>query len=87
MLVAKTKANAPQDSERSASVAGSSKRRVEKSGRKKTVLIGGHFPPIIAQELGILAAEERATKQELLAEALDLLFDKKGKRRIRDLIL
>ena len=54
---------------------------------KNTVLIGGHFPPAIAKQLGILAAEEESTKQQLLAEALDLLFEKKGKRRIKDLVL
>ena len=55
--------------------------------RKNTVLIGGHFPPSVAKQLGILAAEEGTTKQELLGEALDLLFVKKGKNRIRDIAL
>ena len=55
--------------------------------RKNTVLIGGHFPPTVAKQLGILAAEEETTKQQLLAEALDLLFVKKGKSRIKDLSL
>ena len=55
--------------------------------RKNTVLIGGHFPPSVAKQLGILAAEEGTTKQELLGEALDLLFVKKGKSRIRDVSL
>ena len=58
-----------------------------KSGRRNTVLIGGHFPPSVAKQLGILAAEEGMTKQDLLREALDLLFLKKGKRRIEDIIL
>jgi hypothetical protein len=42
-------------------------------------LIGGHFPKHVAQQLKILAAEEDTTEQALLAEALDLLFIKKGK--------
>ena len=58
-----------------------------KSRRKNTVLIGGHFPPSVAKQLGILAAEESTTKQELLGEALDLLFVKKGKSRMRDIVL
>ena len=58
-----------------------------KPRRKNTVLIGGHFPPSVAKQLGILAAEEGTTKQELLGEALDLLFVKKGKSRIRDVAL
>ena len=61
------------------------KRPSTKPSRKNTTLIGGHFPPSVAKQLGILAAEEGATKQELLAEALDLLFVKKGKGRIKDL--
>ena len=60
---------------------------LNKPGRKNTVLIGGHFPPTVAKQLGILAAEEGTTKQKLLAEALDLLFVKKGKRRINDICL
>ena len=63
------------------------KMRARTTGRKNTVLIGGHFPPSVAKQLGILAAEEETTKQELLVEALDLLFVKKGKRRIRDIAL
>ena len=55
--------------------------------RKNTVLIGGHFPPSVAKQLGILAAEEETTKQRLLGEALDLLFVKKGKSRIQDIDL
>lgn len=51
----------------------------------KTVLIGGHFPPEVARQLALVAAEEGVKKNELLAEALDLLFVKKGKSRIKDL--
>ena len=65
----------------------SERRASIKSGRKNTVLIGGHFPPSVAKQLGILAAEEGTTKQALLREALDLLFVKKGKGQIQDLPL
>jgi len=54
-----------------------------KPKRSKTVLIGGHFPPEVKQQLRILAAEENTTSQALLEEALDLLFIKKGKAAIR----
>ena len=54
-------------------------------GRGGRVLIGGHFPPAVSKQLAIIAAEEGMTKQDLLQEALDLLFVKKGKTRIRDL--
>ena len=66
---------------------GTTDARHAKSRRKNTVLIGGHFPPSVAKQLGILAAEEGMTKQDLLREALDLLFLKKGKRRIEDIAL
>lgn len=64
--------------------------RRDKAGERgrsteKTVLIGGHFPPAVARQLALIAAEEGAKKNELLAEALDLLFVKKGKARIKEL--
>lgn len=54
-----------------------------KPSRDGTVLIGGHFPPVVKQQLRMLAAEENTTSQALLEEALDLLFIKKGKQAIR----
>ncbi|QYE37016.1 hypothetical protein KZX46_21115 (plasmid) [Polymorphobacter sp. PAMC 29334] len=51
-------------------------------GRAGTKLIGGHFAPEVSTQLRILAAEEGATVQSLLAEALDDLFVKKGKGRV-----
>lgn len=56
-----------------------------KSVRANTVLIGGHFMPGVAKQLRILAAEEETTNQALLEQALDLLFVKKGKKRIAEL--
>lgn len=55
----------------------------KKAGRSGTRLIGGHFAPEVATQLRILAAEEGSTIQSLLAEALDDLFVKKGKGRIK----
>lgn len=55
------------------------------TGRDGTVLIGGHFPKSVQTQLKILAAEEDVTHQDLLREALDLLFVKKGKRQIIEL--
>lgn len=52
------------------------------AGRGATKLIGGHFPPEVSAQLRIVAAEEGTTIQNLLAEALDDLFVKKGKARI-----
>ncbi|MEO1187606.1 MAG: ribbon-helix-helix domain-containing protein [Pseudomonadota bacterium] len=50
--------------------------------RDNTVMIGGHFPKSVKQQLSIIAAEEDTTKQALLEEALNLLFVKKGKEQI-----
>lgn len=58
-------------------------RQAQGRGRDKpTVLIGGHFAPEVKHQLRIIAAEEGTTSQALIAEALDLLFVKKGKARI-----
>ena len=77
--------NAPEDGD--VDRRGGTDTRRAKFRRKNTVLIGGHFPPSVAKQLGILAAEEGVTKQELLREALGLLFLKKGKRQIEDISL
>lgn len=53
-----------------------------KPGRVATKLIGGHFAPEVSTQLRIIAAEDDTTIQNLLAEALDDLFVKKGKARI-----
>lgn len=52
------------------------------NGRQGTKLIGGHFAPEVSIQLRILAAEGGTTVQNLLAEALDDLFVKKGRGRI-----
>ena len=54
--------------------------RPSREGRR---LIAGHFDPKVAKQLKLLAAEEETTVQNLLEEALDLLFVKKGKGTIK----
>lgn len=54
--------------------------------REGTRLIAGHFPPSVAKQLKILAAEEETSVQDLLHEALDLLFIKKGKNTIQKIL-
>lgn len=56
--------------------------RRKRKDRANTVLIGGHFSPEVKQALRLLAAEENTTSQALLAEALNLLFVKKGKGKL-----
>ena len=46
------------------------------SGKRKHV--GGYFAPAVAKQLRLLASEEETTLQELLTEALTLLFAKRG---------
>ena len=53
--------------------------------RDSTVMVGGHFPPHVLRQLRMIAAEEDTTNQALIAEALDLLFMRKGKQKIADL--
>ncbi len=48
--------------------------------------VGAHFHPEVARQLKVLAAEDGATIQELLEQAVDLLFVKNGKTKIGDLI-
>ena len=52
------------------------------ASRRGLHLIGGHFPSEVVKQLRILAAEEETTIQNLLGEAIDDLFVKKGKSRL-----
>ena len=51
------------------------------SRRGKKALIG-YFDPSVSKQLKMLALEEDSTIQQLLGEALDLLFQVRGKPRI-----
>ncbi len=61
--------------------AGRSKEQRDTS-RQGLHLIGGHFPSEVVKQLRILAAEEETTIQNLLGQAIDDLFVKKGKDRL-----
>ena len=58
------------------------KGRARKPRTGETVLVGGHFPPSVLKQLKLIAVEEETTNQALLAEALNLLFVKKGRAKI-----
>lgn len=47
--------------------------------RVGTRAVGGHFKPEVAHTLRVLAAEQDREHQELLAEALNMLFERYGK--------
>ena len=53
-----------------------SRRPVSPKSKRKHV--GGYFEPEVARRLRILASEEDTTVQELLTEALRLMFKKRG---------
>jgi len=55
------------------------------SSRQGKVLIAGHFSKDISKQLKYIGIEEEKTNQELLEEALDLLFVKKGKKSLSEL--
>ena len=54
--------------------------RSARPSRQQTKLIGGHFDPIISRQLRQIALDENSTVQALLAEALNDLFVKYGKK-------
>jgi len=58
------------------------KTKAKKPSREGTVLVGAHFSPDVQKQLRMLAAEEGTTNRALIAEALNLLFRKKGKDAI-----
>jgi len=52
------------------------------SSRDGQTLIGGFFDPLVHKQLKVLAAESSQTQQELIAEALNMIFAKYGKPEI-----
>ncbi|MEI8165388.1 MAG: ribbon-helix-helix domain-containing protein [Chloroflexales bacterium] len=54
--------------------------KTARPSRQQTKLIGGHFDPIISRQLRQLALDESSTVQALLAEALNDLFVKYGRK-------
>lgn len=47
--------------------------------RENSRQVSGHYRPEVAQALRMLAAEQDREQQELLAEALNMLFERYGK--------
>ena len=50
--------------------------------RAGRVLIGGHFAPEVQTELKVLAAQERTTVQQLVAEGINAVFARRHKPQI-----
>jgi hypothetical protein len=47
--------------------------------RENSRQVSGHYKPEVAQALRLLAAEQDREQQDLLAEALNMLFERYGK--------
>ncbi len=47
--------------------------------RENSRQVSGHYKPEVAQALRMLAAEQDREQQDLLAEALNMLFERYGK--------
>ena len=58
------------------------KPRSPEKERVKRKHIGGYFAPEVSRRLKMLSSEEETTVQELLTEALNLLFQSRGKSLI-----
>ena len=56
-----------------------------RSGNSRRKHIGGYFDPAVSTQLRHLAVEENSTVQQLLGEALDLLFQMRGKPLIEQI--
>ena len=52
------------------------------ASRKGQKLIAGHFDPAVSKQLRQIALDENTTVQELLREAINDLYMKKGKANI-----
>lgn len=57
-------------------------RRFDQANRRGKVVISAYFDPAVRKQLAILAVEEERTQAALLAEALNLLFEKHGRSPI-----
>jgi hypothetical protein len=53
--------------------------------REGKKLIGGHFAPEVQRALNVISAESGETIQQLLADALNVIFAKYGKPQIATL--
>jgi len=50
--------------------------------RMNTKHVGGHFDPAVSRQLRSIALDEDTTVQELLAEAIDMIFQSRQKPTI-----
>lgn len=46
--------------------------------------VGGYFDPVVSKQLRLIGVEEDKSVQSLIAEALDMLFQSRGKPMIAE---
>ena len=82
----KPAANAPEATEEprgsDAAVAEQPTLKHPRPSRAGTKMIGGYFDPTVSKQLRLIAVQEDSTVQDLVAEALDLLFQARQKPTI-----
>jgi hypothetical protein len=71
-------AEQPRPAHQSAELETAPPRRAAQT-RENTRQVSGHYKPEVAQALRMLAAEQDREQQDLLAEALNMLFERYGK--------
>lgn len=54
----------------------------ERPSRRGTKHVGGYFDPTVSKQLRAIALEEDSSVQQLLAEAIDMLFQSRQKPTI-----
>lgn len=59
-----------------------SPKKFDQANRRGKVVISGYFDPAVRKQLAVLAIEQDATQAGLMAEALNLLFEKYGRSPI-----
>lgn len=82
----KPAANAPDPVEEApdteAAVAEKPALKHPKPSRAGTKMVGGYFDPTVSKQIRLIAVQEDTTVQDLVAEALDLLFQSRQKPTI-----
>jgi hypothetical protein len=59
-------------------------KQVLASSRSGAKHIGGYFDPVVSKQLRSIAIDEDSSIQSLMAEALDMLFQSRGKPMIAE---
>lgn len=72
----------PAAAQQTLPIAEAAPKRFDQANRRGKVIISAYFDPAVRKQFAILAVEEEQTQAALLAEALNLLFEKYGRSPI-----